>query len=283
MTAREALLALAEPPDPPELPGGARPRWPAWSGFAAMAAGTGLVLVASIPLLPVALSSVVDGPLGQLALLVLILVQDAAYMATALGFAWLRGRPRPWHFGLRATPLWRTTGIALLVTALVLGFEFGFADLAGVSEGDTDVLGTDEGVVAAVAFSLAAIVVAPVAEELFFRAFLYRALRNRMRIGWAVLVDSAIFSSVHLQYLSEPKIFVIIGVFAAGACLLYEATGSVFAPIAMHAIFNTLATAGTDAGYVVPIAVGALVVAGCLLAPLRLGRAPSPFPPAARA
>ncbi len=283
MSAPAVALALAAPPDPPELPGAARPRWPAWSGFAAMGAGTAVVLAASFPLLPVVLSSAADGPLGQLALLVLILVQDAAYVGTAVGFAWLRGRPRQWHFGLRATPLWRTTGIVALVTLCVLGFELGFSELAGVDEGGTDVLGTDEGVVAAIAFSLAAIVVAPVAEELFFRSFLYRALRNRLRVWSACAINALVFSSVHLQYLAEPKIFVIIGVFAVGACLVYEITGNVFAPIAMHATFNTLATAGTDAGYVVPIAVGALVVTTCVVVPVRLGKAPSPFPPLARA
>lgn len=283
MSSRVAALALAAPPDPPELPAAARPRWPAWSGFAAMGAGTALVLAASFPLLPVVLSSVVDGALGQLALLVLILVQDAAYVGTAVGFAWLRGRPRPWQFGVRSSPLWLTAGMALLVTVAVLGFEVGFSELAGVEDGGTDVLGTDEGVVAAIAFSLAAVVVAPVAEELFFRAFLYRALRNRLRVWSACAINALVFSSVHVQYLVEPKIFVIIGVFAVGACLLYEITGSVFAPIAMHATFNTLATAGTDAGYVVPIAVGALVVAACIAVPVRVGRAPSPFPPLARA
>jgi membrane protease YdiL (CAAX protease family) len=248
-----------------------------------MGVGTAVLLVASIPLVPVVISSAADGPVGQLALLVLILVQDAAYGGAAVGFAWLRGRPRRWQFGLRPTPLWRTAAIALLVTLLVLGFEIGFVDLADVDEGGTDVLGTDDGVVAAIAFSLAAIVVAPVAEELFFRAFLYRSLRNRLRVWSACAINAVVFSSVHVQYFAEPKIFVIIAVFAVGACLLYELTGSVFAPIAMHATFNTLATAGTDAGYVVPIAVGVLVVSACVLVPVRLGRGPSPFPPLARA
>lgn len=283
MSTRTADLALAPPPDPPELPPGARPGWSPWFGFAAMAAGTALVVAVSFPLVPVALSSVSEGPLGAIALLVLILVQDAAYVGSAVGFAWLRGRPRRWQFGLRSTPLWRTAGLALLVTVLVLGFEVGFTELAGVDEGDTDPLGTGEGTTAAIAFSLAAIVVAPVAEELFFRAFLYRALRNRLRVWSACAINAAIFSIVHVQYLFEPKIFVIIGAFAVGACLLYEATGSVFAPIAMHAIFNTLATVGTDAGYVVPLVVGTAVVIACIAVPARLGRAPSPFPPPARA
>ena len=273
-----------KPPDPPELPAGARPRWPPWTGFAAMGAGTVLVLVASLPLLPVAISSVSDGPLGSAALLVLILVQDVAYVGTAVAVAWLvAGRPRAWQFGLRATPLLKTAAIAAGIALAVLGFELWFVDAVGLDDTDTDALGTNEGFIAALAFSLAAIVVAPVAEELFFRAFLYRALRNRLRVWSACLVNAATFSSLHVQYLATPEAFVVIAVFAVGTCLAYELTGSVFAPIAIHAAFNTLATAGTDAGYAVPITVGAAVLVACVLVPVRLGRAASPFPPLARA
>ena len=201
-----------------------------------------------------------------------------------MGFAYLRGgRPRPWHFGLRSTPVKRTLAITAAATVAVLGFEIGFADLVGVDEGDTDELGTDEGFVPALAFSLAAIVVAPVAEEFFFRAFFYRALRNRLRVWSACLVTSVVFAALHLQYAATPLVFVIIGVFAVGTCLVYEATGNLFTVIAIHAIFNTLATAGTDAGYVVPIAVGLSVVAACVVASVRLGPAPSPFPRSALA
>ncbi len=269
---------LARPPHPPELPEAARPRWPAGYGFAAMGAGTVGVMVASIPLLPVVLFAGIDGALGAIALLVLILVQDATYIGTAFGFAFLRGgRPSAWQFGFRATPWKRTLAITLGATVAILGFEIGFGELVGIDESDTDELGTSDGFVAALAFSLVAIVVAPVAEEIFFRAFFYRALRNRLRVWSACLVTALIFSSLHLQYVATPLVFVVIAVFAVGTCLVYEATGSVFTVIAIHAIFNTLATTGTDAGYVVPIAVGLAVVAACVVVPVRLGPAPSPF------
>ena len=243
-----------------------------------MAVGTGAVLLASFPLLPVVLSSTVEGGLGALALLLLIVVQDAAYVAAAVGFGYLRGRPRAWHFGLRATAARRTVLITIAATVLILGFELGFAELVGIDDSDTDELGTDEGFVPALAFSLAAIVVAPVAEEFFFRAFFYRALRNRLRVWSACLITSMVFAALHLQYVATPLVFVIIAVFAVGTCLVYEATGSLFAVISIHAIFNTLATAGTDAGYAVPISVGAAVLVACVLVPRRLGAAPSPFP-----
>lgn len=270
---------LAAPPHPPELPETARPRWPPGYGFAAMAAGTAAVLLASFPLLPVALSLTAEGAVAALALLLLIGVQDAGYMAAAVGFAHLRrGRPRAWHFGLRATPGLRTGLITVGATMAILGFEVGFVELVGIDDSDTDELGTDEGFVPAVAFSLATIVVAPVAEEFFFRAFFYRALRNRLRVWSACLITSVVFAALHLQYVATPLVFVIIAVFAVGTCLVYEATGSLFAVIAIHAVFNTLATAGTDAGYAVPIAVGAAMLAACAVVPRKLGPAPSPFP-----
>jgi membrane protease YdiL (CAAX protease family) len=247
-----------------------------------MGAGTVVVFVAGLPLLPVALSSISTGAIGALALLVLILVQDAAYIGAAVGFAWLRGRPRAWQFGLRSTPVKRTVAIAVIATVAVLGFEIGFLELVGVDEQDTDQLGTSDGFVPALAFSLAAIVVAPVAEEIFFRGFVYRALRNRFRVWSACAINAIVFSLVHVQYLGLPLVFVVIAAFAVGACLAYEATGTIFVPIAIHAAFNTLATAGADAGYVVPIAVGTAVVLACVAVPVRLGSAPSPFPPPAR-
>ena len=72
--------ALAASPDPPELPGGARPAWRPGHGFAAMALGTFAVLAAGVPLLPVALISGIDGASGAVAILLLVLVQDAAYV-----------------------------------------------------------------------------------------------------------------------------------------------------------------------------------------------------------
>ena len=58
-------------------------------------------------------------------------------------------------------------------------------------------------------------------------------------------------------------------------CLIYERTGSLFAVIAVHALFNTFATVSISApGAVV---VGVAMMAACVLVPRRLGPAPSPL------
>lgn len=272
------VAPAAPPTDSPELPDAARPSWPPSYGFAAMGAGTIVVVVAAFPLLPLALFEGVEGTRGALALLLLLIVQDAAYVGTAVWFASKRGRPRAWQFGLRPVRFTRAALITAGVCLAVLGFELGYLELVGI-EDETEELTESGNFVAAVAVSLAVIVVAPVTEELFFRAFVYRALRNRFGVWSAAVIDGLVFALVHVQYLTTPLVLVVIAVFGLAACLLYEATGTVFSCIAVHAAFNTLALTGTNAGYAAPLAVGALVLAGCVLVPRMLAPAPSPLPP----
>ena len=248
-----------------------------------MLAGTASVAFLVIPLLPVVLLLEQDGTPGALALLVLLLVQDSAYVGTAIGFAFLKGRPRAWQFGLRPSRPWRTVAIAVVAGLLILAFELGYVELLDVDEGNVDDLGGGDSALAALAVSLAAIVVAPVTEELFFRGFFYRSLRNGLPVAPAALINGLVFGALHFQGPDSLATLPVIAVFGVGACLVYEATGSIFAPIAIHAAFNTFAIASTDAGVIVPLVVGLVVLGACLVAPLRLRTAPSPFPPHARA
>ena len=280
----KALEPVPAPPDPPELPDAARPRWPAWMGFAAMGGGLVAVTVAAIPLVPAALVLDEPGALGAVALLVLILVQDVAFVLTAGFFARLKGRLRAWHFGLRATPPKRTLAIAVGAGLGIFGFELGYIELLGVDETNVDDLSGD-GALAVLAISLAVIVVAPVTEELFFRAFFYRSLRTRLPVWPAVAINGSVFGALHFQGFESVQILPVIAVFGYVVCLVYEFTGSVFAVIAIHAAFNTLASTGTEstATLVLPLVIGAAVLCGCVLAAVRLGPGPSPFPPPARA
>ena len=213
------------------------------------------------------------------------LIQTAVFIGTAVMFASFVAKPLPWHFGLRRTRFWPALGWAALglFAFYVFGAIYTVVVNPDVEQTVTQDLGADEGTAGLIAAGLVVIVLAPVAEEFFFRGFFYRALRNRLRVWSSCLITSIVFASLHLQYLAEPLVFLIIGVFAVGCCLVYEATGNLFTVIAIHAIFNTLATAGTDAGWVVPIAVGTSVVAACVLIPRMLGGAPSPFPQTALA
>jgi uncharacterized protein len=262
-------------PDPPELPEAARPPWPPWYAPVALVGSFAAIAVASFPLLPAIVAAGSSDTFAGIALLVLLLVQDGVLVGAALLFAAFKRRPRPWHFGVRASRLWPTLGWALLGFALMIGFEIAYLELFGVDESNVEDL-DDGNAFAAVAVALAVIVVAPVAEELFFRAFFYRALRTRLRAWSASLIDGAVFGALHFQGADTAVILPVIAVFGVGQCVVYERTGSLFAVIAIHAAFNTFATLAIAPAPAV--VTGTLVILGCVVAPRLAGRWPSPVP-----
>jgi membrane protease YdiL (CAAX protease family) len=268
------------PPDPPELPEGAerRPRWPAWYAGVGFLVGTTVSLVA-IGVLAVAADVDAESPSAAFVALATLL-QNAILIATALLFASLTARPRPWHFGLNRTAFWPAVGWASL------GF-FSFYFLTGLysvlvqpetEQGITDSLGADEGTFGLIAAGVMVIAVAPVAEELFFRGFFYRALRTRFSVLVAALVDGVLFGAIHFNGEAQDPLLILPPLALLGFifCLVYERTGSLFPVIALHAINNALAYGvQTDGdGTAVSIAVGVSMIAACAMAPRLLRPAP---------
>lgn len=81
------------------------------------------------------------------------------------------------------------------------------------------------------------VVVAPVAEEILFRGYLYGKLRGSIPVWLAILITSVLFGAVHGQW------NVAVDVFALGIilCTLREVTGSIWAGIMLHMIKNGIA------------------------------------------
>jgi uncharacterized protein len=77
--------------------------------------------------------------------------------------------------------------------------------------------------------------VGPVAEELFFRGGLYAVLRRSLSVPQAVVVTSLFFASAHAGQAGLPVIQLVGGVAFA---VLYEKTGSLLAPVLVHAAGN---------------------------------------------
>ncbi len=78
------------------------------------------------------------------------------------------------------------------------------------------------------------VVIAPLAEEFFFRGFLFSAAKklNCPKFGW--FATSFLFALIH----HNAPIFVPLFVFALALTWLYEKTGNLLAPVAAHAVFN---------------------------------------------
>lgn len=84
---------------------------------------------------------------------------------------------------------------------------------------------------------LVIIVAAPVCEEIFFRGFLYPAMRRKMGVWAASLLNGFLFAVVHFS------LFGLLGRTLVGAllCLLYEYAGNLWSPVAAHGINNFVA------------------------------------------
>ncbi len=81
------------------------------------------------------------------------------------------------------------------------------------------------------------VVVAPVAEEVLFRGYLYGKMRRRVPIWVCIIATSALFAFVHGQWNVAVDTFVL-SVFLCG---LREITGSIWSGILVHMIKNMIA------------------------------------------
>ena len=81
------------------------------------------------------------------------------------------------------------------------------------------------------------VVLAPLAEEVLFRGYLYGKLKNHLPIWAAVLVTSAAFGLAHGQWNVGIDVFVLSIVL----CCLREVTGNIWAGVLLHMLKNGVA------------------------------------------
>jgi membrane protease YdiL (CAAX protease family) len=80
------------------------------------------------------------------------------------------------------------------------------------------------------------VIIAPVAEEVFFRGILYPTLKQVGYPRLALWGTSLAFAAIHMT----PGIFLPLTVLALFLVMLYEKTGNLLAPITAHAFFNAI-------------------------------------------
>jgi membrane protease YdiL (CAAX protease family) len=83
---------------------------------------------------------------------------------------------------------------------------------------------------------VALVILAPIAEEIFFRGVVFNALRREGGRRWAYIGSALLFAVIHLD------LVVLVPLFLLGLALawLYERTNNLLAPIAMHATVNAI-------------------------------------------
>jgi uncharacterized protein len=185
--------------------------------------------------------------------------------------------PRPWQFGLRATPLRQAINGALAAYATFWLFSVLYQLILHPHGKQTVAkdLGATNGGLLLVLAAILVIVVAPAAEEFFFRGFFFRALRTRFSIVAAAVIDGLVFGAVHYTGSQTLSVLPVLAVLGFVFCMLYERTGSIVPGIAVHAVNNSISYAVTvHSSSGVAIALGAGMVAACVTVP-RLLPAPA--------
>ena len=81
------------------------------------------------------------------------------------------------------------------------------------------------------------VVVAPIAEEIIFRGWLYGKLRARIPAVPAILLVSVLFGIVHGQW----NVGVTVFVMSVAMCVLRELTGTIWGGVLIHIIKNGIA------------------------------------------
>ncbi|HEV2772000.1 MAG TPA: CPBP family intramembrane glutamic endopeptidase [Thermoleophilaceae bacterium] len=271
---------------------GGEPGWAWWQallGFAAALLGTVVLGAVVVGVVALATGTSLRSQPPLLTILGVI-VQDFIFVAAALAFAAVTARPRAWHFGLRRAPFWSTLGWAALGVFGYLVFNVTYEALVEprAEQGVAEALGVNDSAALLVIGGFVIIVMAPIAEEFFFRGFFYRAVRNSLagRFGrWrgailGALVTGLLFGAIHIEPDNVAKTLPIIPVLAALGvmfCLVYERTGSLFSVIALHTLINATAYV-TVAKHSWPVALGfgGGMIAVCLVVPRLLSRGPAP-------
>jgi membrane protease YdiL (CAAX protease family) len=243
----------------PELPEGApppddRPPWKWWMGPVAVLLAIIIANVLGLLVfgIAVAFGDDLDDP-GPATLIAATIVQDLVFVATAIGFAATVRIPAAADFGLRGTRFWPAVGWSALTLVAIYIVLAATSALFGVQDTDQeniiDDLGVKQGTFGVYALAFVVCVMAPLAEEVLFRGFVFRSMAPRLGVVWAALVSGVIFGGIHVTNYSDGDSSLelaaasVISLMFLGTAFafLYWKTGSLLPCIALHSINNSIA------------------------------------------
>jgi membrane protease YdiL (CAAX protease family) len=198
----------------------------------------GLLVVIVLAIAVYQLAAGTESPPGLLITLVLVAELGLLLPVWALGVHKYR---LPWSsIGFRRFDMSRGLGLGCLFLLAAFGFNVVWSIVSDVFglRAQPDALPLFGGGIAGLLLALlAGGLVAPVAEEAFFRGYVFAGLRQHLGLPAAVVISAALFAVAHVLPTSWPPIFVLGVLFA----VLYQQTGSIWPAIVVHGMTNTLA------------------------------------------
>ena len=276
----------AHPREETTPPDDDRPPWPLWVAPVGVVLGFMLATFGTIVVDAIAHAggSSLSHP-SPAANIISDIVFDLCFVGAALWLTSRQGRPRASDFGYRRVR--PSTGVAAVLLGAVGYYGVTAIYAAVVKTHQTDKLPSDLGVThstaALVAASVFVCAIAPMAEEFFFRGFLFGTLRNiPLRIGghdagvWAAAVlTGLLFGLAHLG--SAPAVYLIPLAFLGFVlCLIRWRTRSLYPCMALHSANNALALGVNQLGWnvfqICGLMLGSWLVIGLITGSLAPGR-----------
>ena len=135
-------------------------------------------------------------------------------------------------------------GCGLLIGSYMLVFlHGGILNYFGIETQGEEIMKLFDSLESPIWFIIAAVIAAPLVEEMFFRGFLFQGFRQRY--GWvtASIISSAIFAVAHLDLVSLIPTFILGFVFS----YVYHRSNSIWPGIILHFSVNAF---GVTAIYV---------------------------------
>jgi uncharacterized protein len=245
--AKTVVLRVRDAEEPAAATLGEAPTVSAGWGTARVMAGLALLLV--ITVLAAAIASAFDPDLETLgAVLVLQGLLAAAMIFVPFQVANPEGWARPAALGLGPS-LRAPVSTAVLGYVAYLGCALVISALFSPEQEDiTRELGVDEGVLGAIAAFFLIVIAAPVAEEIFFRGFMFAGIRSHGSFAVAALVSSGIWGLFHYTGEGSWPVVLQLSLFGVILCAVYERTGSIRPTIVLHTLNNAIAFAVLTSG-----------------------------------
>jgi CAAX protease family protein len=283
------------PSDPPRAPGSNdrgpdEPPWRIWMAPAAVVLGLALGQfgVIIVEVIGHAAGSSFTHPTPAVSLISDVVI-DAGFVIAAVYFASLSGRPQPADFGFRRIKL--SVGIGAFVTAgvgyyLVTAIYASIIKLHGQDKLPSE-LHVNQSTAALVGAAVFVCVIAPMAEEFFFRGFLFGALRRwRIKVfgheigTWvAAVLTGILFGLAHTGSASS-QYLIPLGFLGFVLCLVRWWTRSLYPCMALHSFNNSLALGLNQlhwaAGPILALMIGSLLAIAAITGPLSAPSKPAP-------
>jgi membrane protease YdiL (CAAX protease family) len=175
--------------------------------------------------------------------LVLMALQGAVFiLAAVITVRLVFGGGLREHLGLRPVKhVWGAVGWA---AAVYVGFWIATIALVALfgspeEQGLVGDIRAEQSVLALVASAFLICILAPVAEELFFRGFMFNVLAPRLGGAWASLIVGGVFALGHAPDAPVQSV-IALGAFGVGLCVLYWRTQSIIPCMALHALNNSI-------------------------------------------